>query len=116
MRNYQKENRTPSYEDCLKFIEERKHIHLFDFQKEIIKCFFEGKEVRTAHGIGRSMCANLLGEYIASLFANNCYQTEPEVIIPYQKALNCGLLSKEHIEIAKKYLIPDMFEKEYCSK
>lgn len=62
------------------------------------------------------MCANLLGEYIASLFANNCYQTEPEVIIPYQKALNCGLLSKEHIEIAKKYLIPDMFEKEYCSK
>ena len=62
------------------------------------------------------MCANLLGEYIASLFTNNCYQTEPEIVIPYQEALNCSLLSKEHIEIAKEYLIPDMFEKEYCSK
>lgn len=116
MRNYPKENRTPSYEDCLKFIEKRKQIQLYDFQKEIIKCFFEGKEVRTARGIGRSMCAKLLGEYITSLFTNNCYQTEPEVIIPYQKALNCGVLSEEHIEFARECLSPEMFEIEYCSK
>ena len=116
MRNYPKENRTPSYEDCLQFIEKRKQIQLFDFQKEIIKCFFEGKEVRTARGIGRSMCAKLLGEYITSLFTNNCYQTEPEVIIPYQEALSCGVLDKHHIEIARECLSPEMFELEYCSK
>ena len=116
MRNYPKENRTPSYEDCLKFIEKEKQIHLYDFQKEIIKCFFEGKEVRTARGIGRSMCAKLFGEYIASLFATNCYQIEPEVTIPYQEALRCGVLDEKHIEIARKYLSPEMFELEYCSK
>ena len=116
MRNYPTENRTPSYEDCLKFIEKRKQIHLFDFQKEIIKCFFEGKEVRTARGIGRSMCAKLLGEYITSLFINNCQQTEPEVTIPYQEALRYGVLDEKQIEIAREYLSPEMFELEYCSK
>lgn len=41
MRNYP--SRVVTYEGCLEFIEVKKQIRLFDFQKEIIKCFFEGK-------------------------------------------------------------------------
>lgn len=112
MRNYP--SRTPSYEGCLEFIEKKKQIHLFDYQKEIIKCFFEGKEIRTPRAAGRSMCAKLLGEYIANLFNSNHYGVEPDVVISYQEVVKCGVLDEEHIKFARECLSPEMFELEYC--
>ena len=114
MRNYP--SRAVTYEGCLEFIEVKKQIRLFDFQTEIIKCFFEGKEIRTARGIGRSMCAKLVGEYVTYVFNNNYYGIEPEVVIPYQVAVDCGVLSEKDIEFARHCLIPEMFELEYCCK
>lgn len=91
-------NRKVSYEDCLNFIEHNLHIKLYDFQKEIIKCFCEGKEVRTARAIGRSMCADAFGKYITHLYNNNDYSVEPDVLIPYQVALLDGVIDETLIK------------------
>lgn len=75
-------SRKASYEDCLNFIENHLKIRLLDFQKELLKCIFENKEVRTARGCGRKMVADAYGKYIGHLHAKNDYSVEPNVIIP----------------------------------
>lgn len=104
------------YEDCLKFIEHKLQIKLFDYQKEIIKCFCEGKEIRTARGIGRSMCADAFGKYIAFLHDRNNYGVEPDVVIPYQVAVENGVWTEELIEIVRKHTTQEEFEREFCIK
>jgi len=59
------------YEDCLAFLEHELRVRLYPYQKEILKAFCEGKEVRTARGIGRSYVADALGKYVASLYDKN---------------------------------------------
>lgn len=109
-------NRKVSYEDCLRFIENNLDIKLFAFQKEIIKCFCEGKEIRTARGIGRSMCADAFGEYIAHLYDRNDYDIEPEVAIPYQIAVRDGVWTEEIIEACRGCMSEEDFEREFCCK
>ena len=109
-------NRKVSYEDCLNFIEYRLHIKLYDFQKEIIKCFCEGKEVRTPRGIGRTICAEAYGKYISHMLDKNNYEAEPDVIIPYHVLIRNGMLDEHHIEAYRKILSPEAFERDFCSK
>lgn len=108
-------NRKVTYEDCIKYIEKVLRIKLFDYQKEIIKCFCEGKEVRVCRAGGRSICAEAFGKYIAHLYDSNNYSVEPDIVIPYQKIVKNGLLTDEHVKNAKLILSPEAFEKEYCS-
>ena len=60
-------DRKGNYEDCLKFIEDVLNIHLLNFQKEIIRGYFENRIVVTGRGTGRTMCRNAYGKYIESL-------------------------------------------------
>lgn len=109
-------SRKVSYEDCLNFIEHRLHIKLYNFQKEIIKCFCEGKEIRTARGVGRTMCAEAYGKYISHLLDRNDYEAEPEVIVPYYVLVKNGLLSENRVEEYRKILSQEAFERDFCSK
>ena len=105
-----------SYEDCINFIENRLCIKLYDFQKEIIKCFCEGKVVRTARGVGRTMCADAYSKYIAYLLDKNDYDTEPDVVIPYHVLVKNGMLSEHRVEEYRKVLSQEAFERDFCSK
>ena len=96
-----------SYEDCLNFIEHKLHIKLYDFQKEIIKCFCEGKQVITARGIGRTLCAEAYGKYISYVLSKNNYEVEPDVIIPAHVLIKNGALDEYNVEA---------FEREFYSK
>ena len=109
-------NRKVSYKDCLNFIERKLRIKLYDYQKEIIKCFCEGKEIRTARGVGRSFCAEAYGKYIANLHDRNDYETEPEVVIPYDVLVRNGMLDEHRVEAYRQVLSPEAFEREFCSK
>lgn len=85
-------SRKVSYEDCLRFIEHKLNIQLYDFQKEIIKAFCEGK---------------------GHLYSENNYGVEPEVIIPYTVLVKNNIISKERIEQYKKVMSPEVFSREY---
>ena len=74
-------NRKISYKKCMHFINNVLRINLCDYQKEIIKCFCEGKEVLTGRCTGRSMCADAYGKYITHLLKNNDYQNKPDIVI-----------------------------------
>ena len=60
-------NKKGSYKDCLKFIENQLGIHLLDFQKEMIKAYFENRIVKGGRSIGKTMCDKAYGKYIDSL-------------------------------------------------
>ena len=109
-------NRKVSYEECLKFIEHKLNIKLYDFQKEIIKAFCEGREVRTSRGAGRTMCADAFGKYISHLYSENDYAVEPEVVIPYTALVKNNIVSEERIKQYMKVLPPERFEREYSFK
>ena len=98
-----------SYEDCLNFIEHKLHIKLYDFQKEIIKCFCEGKQVITARGAGRTLCAEAYGKYISYVLSKNNYEVEPDMIIltPYHILKENNVLDEHNVEA---------FEREFRSK
>jgi hypothetical protein len=97
-------NRTPNYEDCINFIErimKKENKTLYNFQKDILKAFIEGKEVRTARCAGRSYLAKLYGLYISSLYAENNYNKEPDIVIDYKKVVmetETGLCDYNKIE------------------
>ena len=65
-----------NYEDCLKFIENQLGIHLLDFQKEMIKAYFENRIVSGGRGIGKTMCRNAYGKYIDSLMIDEYHSDE----------------------------------------
>lgn len=69
-------NRKGNYEDCIKFIENELNIHLLDFQKEIIRGYFENRIVMTGRGTGRTMCRNAYGKYINSLMIDEEHPEE----------------------------------------
>lgn len=68
-----------NYEDCIKFIENDLNIRLLDFQKDIIKSYFENRMVITGRGIGRTMCRNAYGKYIDSLMIDEEHPNEAYV-------------------------------------
>ena len=72
-------SRKGNYEDCLKFIKDVLNIHLLDFQKEIIKGYFENRIVMTGRGTGRTMCRNAYGKYIDSLMIDEEHSDEAYV-------------------------------------
>lgn len=107
-------NRRMVYEDCINFIENNLHIKLFDYQKEIIKCFCEGKEVRVSRAIGRSTCADAFGKYIAHLYDRNDYSVDPDVLISYRAALKDGVIDERIIQRTREYLSEEAFKREFC--
>ena len=80
-------SREISYEECINFIEMVLKINLYPYQKEIIKCFCEGKEVRTARVCGRSISTEAYGKYIAKLYSENDYSKVPDVTISYSRVI-----------------------------
>ena len=69
-------SRKGNYEDCLKFIENELNIRLLDFQKEIIKGYFENRIVRVGRGIGKTMCRDAYGKYINSIMIDEEHPDE----------------------------------------
>lgn len=60
-------NKKGNYEDCLKFIENQLGIHLFNFQKEYIKAYFEDRLIIGNRCAGKTICKKAVGKYIDSL-------------------------------------------------
>lgn len=107
-------HREISYEDCIGFIERELNIKLYNFQKEIIKAFCEGKEVRTCRCAGRTLCAEAFGKYIAHVYDRNDYFATPEVTIPYQRLVEENVLSNEIINKNRSWMTEERFQTEYC--
>lgn len=105
-----------SYEDCIEFIERELHVKLYNFQKEIIKAFCEGKEIRTCRCAGRTFCAEVFGKYIAHVYDRNDFRTAPEVTIPYQRLVEENVLSDEIINKNRAWMSEDKFQTEYCCR
>ena len=100
----------PNFNDCLNYIESTQHIKLYPFQKEILKAFWEGKEVRVAKHLGRSTIAKGLGAYITHIYEHNDYAKEPDVIFPY----TCVVENNQSFFEEQKHLISeDVFKREY---
>ena len=72
-------NKKGNYEDCLKFIENQLNIHLLNFQKELIKAYFENRIVSGGRGIGRTMCNEAYGKYTDSLMIDEMHTNEAYV-------------------------------------
>ena len=89
--------RKVSYIDCLHFIEHYLHIELLAYQREIIKCFCEGKEVRVPKLSGRTLCAESYGKYIAHLLDKNDNNTKPDVLISCPEG-KTGYHGKIHVD------------------
>jgi len=106
-----------NYTDCCNYIERECKIMLFPYQKDIIRGWCEGKEVRCCRGAGRSTLAHGFGKYIGKILDMNDYEADPEVIIPYFRVVASGLISEELVvQHAKEALTEDQFEREYCAK
>ena len=106
--------RKVSYDECIDFIEKYTDIRLFGYQKEMLKAFCEGKEVRSARCAGRSLVAKVFGEYIARVYDRNDYEVEPELTISWEEVMGVGLVSEEQINRAKEHLGEEQFKLEYC--
>jgi len=112
-------NRTPNYEDCIKFVEkvmEKENKTLYNFQKEILKSFFEDKEIRVARGAGRTYLAKLYGLYIGSLYAENDYSIEPEIAIDYLTVMKDVKGQFTNYSQAKAFGSKDTWETEFECK
>ena len=105
-----------NYENCCKFIESVGNITLFPHQKDIIRGWCEGKEVRTCRGAGRSTLAKEFGKYVVHVLDSNDYNADPEVIIPYNRVVESGILSDNTIKQAREELTKEQFEREFCVK
>lgn len=68
--------RKGNYKDCIKFIENELNIRLLNFQKEIIKGYFENRVLIGGRGIGRTMCQNAYGKYINNLTIDETHPDE----------------------------------------
>lgn len=68
--------RKGNYKDCIKFIENELNIRLLDFQKEIIKGYFENRILIGGRGIGRTMCRDAYSKYIESLMIDEIHPDE----------------------------------------
>lgn len=106
-------NRKLVYEDCIDYAEKILRIHLKEYQKVMLRCFCEGKEVRVCRGGGRSFCADIFGKYVAHLYDKNDYETIPDVKIPYQELVRESMLNRELAEDIIRETPVEMFEREY---
>lgn len=101
-----------SYEDCVAFLS-KQGIELFDYQKEILKAFIENKSVRTARGIGRTFVADCYGKYIAHVLSNNNYLENPDVVFPYNVAVECGILSEDFVKRMRDIMSHEQFSRDF---
>jgi len=102
------------YIHCCDHIEKTFQIKLFEYQKDMIRAWCEGKSVRSARCAGRSLLAKGFSDYIRKKLENNNYNEIPEVIIPCSKVVDAKLMaSNTIINIAKKES-KNTFEAEYC--
>lgn len=99
-------------EECVKFVKNKLKVKLTYRQEEMLRAFCEGKEVRSARGVGRSTVATAFGMYIANLYDKNDYSVVPEVIIDYHALLDNGIVSNEYIKLMR-FTNPETFKKEY---
>jgi len=102
-----------NYKDCLRFVEEKLRVSLFPYQKQMLKAFCEGKEVRSARCVVRTYVAKAFGQYVSSLCDKNDYNKTPDIVFPYSDALEYGLIDQHLIDRAKTALSLDDFRREY---
>ena len=100
-----------NYEDCLKFIENELHIRLLDFQKEVIKGYFENRIVRTGRGTGCTMCREAYGKYINSLNDNSSTDGYTSLQCVIDELTEEDI--KEYMESTTKKMIVNYVEKYY---
>ena len=101
------------FNDCINYVETTQHIKLYPFQKEILKAFWEGKEVRVAKHLGRSILAKGLGAYITHIYKHNDYTKEPDVIFPYTCLVENNLMSDSFFKEQKHLISECAFKREY---
>jgi len=102
------------YIDCCNYIEKINNITLFEYQKDMIRSWCEGKSVISARCAGRSMLAKGLSDYIRTKLENNNYNETPEIIIPCSKVVQAKLISSDTIKNIAKEMNKESFEREYC--
>lgn len=100
--------------DCCNYIEKTNNITLFEYQKDMIRAWCEGKSVRSARCAGRSLLAKGFSDYIRKKLENNNYDETPEVIIPCSKVVQAKLISSDTIKNIAKKESKESFEVEYC--
>ena len=100
--------------DCCNYIEKTNNITLFEYQKDMIRAWCEGKSVRAARCAGRSLLAKGFSDYIRKKLENNNYNETPEVIIPCSKVVQAKLISSDTIKNIAKKESKESFEMEYC--
>jgi len=108
---------TINYEKCEQYIRLKLGVHLFPYQKLMLKAFCEEQEVRTARGIGRTFVAELLGQYVASTFDQSKLDVTPDVVFPYTCGVRSGIVDEKIWEgmrqTAEANGTLDKFEREY---
>lgn len=108
-----------SYQECLEYLE-MMGIHLFDYQKEMLKAFMAGQKVRSARGVGRSYVLDAWAECVKRAIKEkydlNNYDEEPDLVIPYEKAIEANILTQESIDSIKKIMTEECFKKEFVSE
>lgn len=104
-----------NYQDCIKYIQHKLGIKLYDYQKDMLEAMCDGVEFRSARGIGRTFVAECFGKYIAYLYSKNDYNEVPSVVFPYTVAIRTGLIVEPAIEKIKTHS-PEVFEREYECK
>lgn len=104
------------YEKCSRFIRNKLNVHLYPYQEKILWAFCEGKEVRCCRCAGRSFVAKAFGEYVASELDRNDYTKEPDVVVPFQDVVGCGVLTEKFIDHEKANMSEEAFNREYLCK
>jgi reverse gyrase len=67
-----------NYKDCLKFIQNELHINLLNFQKEIIRSFFENRSMIIPRGCGKTTCINAYSKYIKHINSTFIDEIHPD--------------------------------------
>ena len=105
-----------SYDECIDFIAKHTNVRLFEFQKEMLKSFCEGREVRSSRCAGRSLVAEVFGKYVAHVYDRNNYEVEPELVISWEEVMEVGLISEDCISNIRRHIGEEQFKLEYCEQ
>ena len=108
---------TPNATDCIDYIEQEFHIHLYNYQKKLIIAWFDGKEVAMSRCMGRTMCKDLVKKYLEhwiSLLDPHTFVSNPDIKITYHEAIDekAGIISQKWIDEMRS-INPQIFEKEF---
>ena len=88
-------------------------IDLAPYQEDMINDMCTGIPFKSARGIGRSFCANLLGLYIANLFDSNDYNEKVTNLYPIWFAVKEKIVPQNYINFLRRRMSEENFVNEY---